>query len=77
MMVLTSSIPQVSTVFHPGCACSWLRNLGSTGKPKGVDVTHRNVTNLLTIAPGNLDIKPGKRVAQLLSISFDMGRLFE
>ena len=48
---------------------------GSTGKPKGVDVTHRNVTNLLTIAPGNLGIKPRSRVAQLLSVSFDMGRL--
>ena len=47
---------------------------GSTGKPKGVDVTHRNVTNLLTLAPGNLCIKPGSRVAQVLSISFDMGR---
>ena len=47
---------------------------GSTGKPKGVDVTHRNVTNLLTLAPGNLRIKPGARVAQVLSISFDMGR---
>ena len=49
-------------------------NAGSTGKPKGVDVTHRNITNLLTIAPGNLNINPGRRVAQLLSISFDMGR---
>ncbi|KAL6717774.1 hypothetical protein ACLMJK_003859 [Lecanora helva] len=45
---------------------------GSTGKPKGVDVTHRNVTNLLTLAPGSLRIKPGRRVAQLLSVSFDM-----
>ena len=52
-----------------------LRKSGSTGKPKGVDVTHRNVTNLLTIASGNLGIKPGRRVAQLLSVSFDMGRL--
>ena len=48
---------------------------GSTGRPKGVDVTHRNVTNLLTLSPGNLDIKPGRRVAQLLSISFDMGKI--
>lgn len=45
---------------------------GSTGKPKGVDVSHRNVTNLLTMQPGNLGIKPGRKVAQLLSISFDM-----
>lgn len=76
MMVPTSSTPQVSIVFNPEIAYSRLRNSGSTGKPKGVDVTHQNVTNLLTIAPGNLGIKPGRKVAQLLSVSFDMGRLF-
>lgn len=75
MMVPTSSTPQVSIVFNREIAYSQLRNSGSTGKPKGVDVTHRNVTNLLTIAPGNLGIEPGSRVAQLLSVSFDMGRL--
>lgn len=74
-MVPTLSIPQVSLVYKLGVESSQLRNIGSTGKPKGVDVTHRNVTNLLTIAPGNLGIKPGTKVAQLLSISFDMGRL--
>lgn len=47
--------------------------LGTTGKPKGVDVTHRNVTNLVCMSPGNLDIRPGKRVGQVLNISFDMG----
>ena len=45
---------------------------GTTGSPKGVDVSHGNVTNLLTSAPGNLDTRPGIRVAQLLSVSFDM-----
>ena len=52
-----------------------LRNSGGTGKPKGVDIIHQNVTNLLTVATGNLGIKPGRRVAQLLSVSSDMGRL--
>lgn len=47
---------------------------GSTGPPKGVDVTHRNVTNLLCHSPGNLNIGSGTLVAQLLSISFDMGK---
>ena len=45
---------------------------GTTANPKGVNVSHGNVTNLLTAAPGNLDIRPGIRVAQLLSVSFDM-----
>lgn len=49
-----------------------IRNVGTTGKPKGVDVSHGNVTNLVTGAPGNLGIGAGSRVAQLLSISFDM-----
>ncbi len=74
MMVLTSFTLQVSTVSNREIAQSQLRNSGSTGKPKGVDVTHQNITNLLTLAPGNLGIKPGRRVAQLLSVSFDMGR---
>ncbi|KAH8736610.1 hypothetical protein BGZ61DRAFT_503019 [Ilyonectria robusta] len=38
----------------------------------GVNVTHRNVTNLICHAPGNLGISPGKRVGQVLNISFDM-----
>jgi long-subunit acyl-CoA synthetase (AMP-forming) len=52
-----------------------LNNSSSTGPPKGVDVSHRNVTNLLCNYPGNLNIRRGTKVAQLLSISFDMGKL--
>jgi non-ribosomal peptide synthetase component F len=37
-----------------------------------VKVTHRNVANILLTAPGDLGIRPGDRVAQLLSIAFDM-----
>ncbi|KXN81763.1 Linear gramicidin synthase subunit C [Leucoagaricus sp. SymC.cos] len=45
---------------------------GTTGTPKGVDVSHRNATNLLCLAPGNLHMGPGIRVSQLMNISFDM-----
>ncbi|KDR82824.1 hypothetical protein GALMADRAFT_134375 [Galerina marginata CBS 339.88] len=45
---------------------------GTTGVPKGVDVTHGNATNLLCLAPGNLGMRPGVRVSQLMNISFDM-----
>lgn len=45
---------------------------GTTGTPNGVQVSHRNLCNILTIAPGNLGIGPGTLVSQILSISFDM-----
>ncbi|KZV88847.1 acetyl-CoA synthetase-like protein [Exidia glandulosa HHB12029] len=45
---------------------------GTTGKPKGVDVMHRNVVNLVCLSPGNVGMRPGLRVAQLLNIAFDM-----
>ncbi|KAG5640248.1 hypothetical protein DXG03_009675 [Asterophora parasitica] len=45
---------------------------GTTGVPKGVDVLHKNVTNLVCTAPGNLKMGHGVRVSQLMNISFDM-----
>ncbi|KAF7314449.1 putative three-domain protein adenylation-thiolation-dehydrogenase [Mycena kentingensis (nom. inval.)] len=45
---------------------------GTTGIPKGVDVQHRNVMNLVSLPPGNLTMGPGRRVAQLMNIAFDM-----
>ncbi|TCD70141.1 hypothetical protein EIP91_004611 [Steccherinum ochraceum] len=45
---------------------------GTTGTPKGVEVTHRNVTNLVCLPPGNVEMSPGRRVSQLLNIAFDM-----
>ncbi|KAG8875677.1 hypothetical protein FRB97_004812 [Tulasnella sp. 331] len=47
---------------------------GTTGKPKGVDIRHSNVTNLVCLEPGNLGMKPGLRVSQLLNIQFDMAQ---
>lgn len=52
--------------------CYVLFTSGTTGRPNGVTVTHRNVCNLLLTAPGNLGIRPGWRVGQLLNIAFDM-----
>ncbi|KAK0203483.1 AMP-binding protein [Desarmillaria ectypa] len=45
---------------------------GTTGEPKGVIVSHSNVMNLLSLSPGNLGIRRGTKVAQLLNIAFDM-----
>ncbi|KPM43747.1 hypothetical protein AK830_g2757 [Neonectria ditissima] len=57
---------------NPDDGCYMIYTSGTTGKPKGVNVTHRNVTNLICQAPGNLGISPGKCVGQVLNISFDM-----
>ncbi len=45
---------------------------GTTGVPNGVQVTHRNLCNILQTAPGDLGMRPGLRVGQILSIAFDM-----
>lgn len=56
----------------PDLACFVLFTSGTTGMPNGVQVTHRNVCNILHTTPGNLGIRPGLRVSQILSIAFDM-----
>ncbi|WP_086770373.1 amino acid adenylation domain-containing protein [Streptomyces bobili] len=56
----------------PDDGCYVLFTSGTTGKPNGVKVTHRNVANILLTEPGDLGIRPGDRVAQLLNIAFDM-----
>ncbi|MCB0041395.1 MAG: amino acid adenylation domain-containing protein [Caldilinea sp.] len=52
--------------------CFILFTSGTTGNPNGVQVTHGNVCNILLTAPGNLGMRPGLKVAQILSIAFDM-----
>ncbi|GJC83630.1 adenylate-forming reductase 06235 [Colletotrichum liriopes] len=56
----------------PEHGCYVIYTSGTTGTPKGVDVTHKNVTNLVCLSPGNLGISTGTRVGQVLNISFDM-----
>ena len=52
--------------------CCLIFTSGTTGHPNGVRITHRNICNILLTAPGNLAVKQGDRVGQLLNISFDM-----
>ncbi|MEV5434649.1 amino acid adenylation domain-containing protein [Streptomyces sp. NPDC052682] len=64
--------PRPRTAVRPDDGCYVLFTSGTTGRPNGVKVTHRNVANILLTAPGDLGIRPGDRVAQLLNIAFDM-----
>ncbi|MGF1768360.1 AMP-binding protein [Enterovibrio makurazakiensis] len=56
----------------PNDNCFILFTSGTTGKPNGVQVTHQNVCNVVMTSPGNLGVKPGTRVSQLMNIAFDM-----
>ena len=65
-----ASVPKVDVL--PEDRCFILFTSGTTGKPNGVQVTHGNVCNILLTEPGSLGIKAGTKVAQILSIAFDM-----
>jgi amino acid adenylation domain-containing protein len=52
--------------------CFILFTSGTTGQPNGVRVTHKNLCNLIQTSPGDLDVRPGMRVSQILNIAFDM-----
>ncbi|MFD9891334.1 amino acid adenylation domain-containing protein [Amycolatopsis sp. NPDC059027] len=56
----------------PEQACYVLFTSGTTGNPNGVVITHANVANLLLTEPGDLGIRPGTVVGQILNIAFDM-----
>lgn len=71
--VVTDPAPFVADYdISPDETCFILFTSGTTGNPNGVQVTHRNVCNILLTAPGNLGMGPGLKVAQILSIAFDM-----
>ncbi|MDB6180865.1 AMP-binding protein [Paracoccus fistulariae] len=57
---------------HPEDRAMILFTSGTTGVPNGVQVTHKNLCNILHTRPGNLGMRPGLRVGQILSIAFDM-----
>ena len=48
---------------------------GSTGRPKGVVVSHQDLASLSAFMISTLEVTPESRVAQLLSLSFDMSLL--
>ena len=61
-----------ATAVTPKHTCYIIFTSGTTGHPNGVQVTHGNAANLLLTTPGNLGIRPGMKVGQILNIAFDM-----
>jgi non-ribosomal peptide synthetase-like protein len=51
--------------------CYVIYTSGSSGRPKGVEVAHSSITNFLRVVPGVYDVRPGDRVYQGMTISFD------
>ncbi|MBO9397967.1 AMP-binding protein [Shimia sp. R9_2] len=69
-----ASLPRLSEMadLQGDDICMVLFTSGTTGVPNGVQVTHQNLANILLTAPGDLGMRPGLRVGQILSIAFDM-----
>ncbi|WP_205327335.1 amino acid adenylation domain-containing protein [Glycomyces sp. YM15] len=67
-----TDVPAPRIDADPGRACYVLFTSGTTGCPNGVAVTHANLANLLLTEPGDLGIRPGTTVGQILNIAFDM-----
>ena len=70
--ILDNTVFKKSETIVPDQTAFIIFTSGTTGNPNGVQVTHKNLCNILLSNPGNLKIKPGIKVSQILNIAFDM-----
>lgn len=70
--ILDNTNFKVTDTVNPDQTAFIIFTSGTTGNPNGVQVTHKNLCNILLSKPGNLSIKPGIKVSQILNIAFDM-----
>ena len=68
----THGSDDLMTAAQPEDLAIMLFTSGTTGRPNGVQVTQKNLCNVLQTGPGDLGMRPGVRVGQILSIAFDM-----
>ena len=63
----SAPLPEV----QPAGRCYVVHTSGSTGRPKGVAVSHRSLTHLVAWHLDRYHLRPGDRVTQIASMSFD------
>ncbi|SDM61226.1 non-ribosomal peptide synthetase [Allokutzneria albata] len=71
--VETGGLPETDPVVQlsPDNAAYVIYTSGSTGRPKGVVVSHRGLANFSAAEAERFDVRPGDRVLQFSSPSFD------
>ncbi|WP_182347107.1 Pls/PosA family non-ribosomal peptide synthetase [Tomitella gaofuii] len=62
--------PRIAAYLHDPAAYI-IYTSGSTGRPKGVEIAQSSICNFLTVIPDVYDVRPGDRVYQGMTISFD------
>jgi amino acid adenylation domain-containing protein len=75
VVLLDQEVPEASSPLpapDPGRLAYTIYTSGSTGRPKGVLVEHRGLPSLVASSQRWLDIRPGDRILQFASLSFDV-----
>jgi amino acid adenylation domain-containing protein len=70
--VADQSAEPVEVGIDPECTAYIIFTSGSTGRPKGIEMPHRALANLIEWQLERNSFKPGARVLQYSSISFDV-----
>ena len=67
----TADSDDISCVVNPGDLAYVIYTSGSTGRPKGVEITHSNLSNLVTWHNSAFNLGCEDRCSQVASLAFD------